>query len=110
MFKDADVPFLVTESSIARELPEHKAKTVLIDDDRTAITTLSTSDLENLSSSSDLAYVMYTSGSTGRPKGVMITHANVCHYVRAMQVALEVAEADVYLHTATAAFSSSVRN
>ena len=29
------------------------------------------------------AYVLYTSGSTGRPKGIPITHAQICHLVRA---------------------------
>ena len=109
VFKDADVPFLLTETSIAAELPEHQAKTVLLDDDWEAISRCSTSNFRNISSSSDLAYVMYTSGSTGQPKGVMITHANLCHYVRAMRGRLGIAENDTYLHTASIAFSSSVR-
>jgi natural product biosynthesis luciferase-like monooxygenase protein/amino acid adenylation domain-containing protein len=57
----------------------------------------------------DLAYVMYTSGSTGRPKGVMITHGNLASYVEAMAELLGIDEADRYLHTASIAFSSSVR-
>jgi amino acid adenylation domain-containing protein len=58
---------------------------------------------------SSLAYVLYTSGSTGKPKGVMITHANVTHYVHAMRATLGIHAADRYLHTASFAFSSSVR-
>jgi amino acid adenylation domain-containing protein len=58
---------------------------------------------------SNLAYVLYTSGSTGRPKGVMITHANLSHYVHAMRATLEITAGDRYLHTASFAFSSSVR-
>jgi amino acid adenylation domain-containing protein len=58
---------------------------------------------------SDLAYVLYTSGSTGRPKGVMITHANLSHYVQAMRATLGITAGDRYLHTASFAFSSSVR-
>ena len=57
----------------------------------------------------NLAYVIYTSGSTGKPKGVMITHANLCHYVHAMHAALGIRADDCYLHTASFAFSSSVR-
>ena len=109
MFKDASVPFLLTEASIAAELPEHQARTVLLDDDWAAISRCSTSNFRNISSSSNLAYVMYTSGSTGQPKGVMITHANLSHYVRAMRGPLGVTDNDIYLHTASIAFSSSVR-
>ncbi|NJM75067.1 MAG: AMP-binding protein [Acaryochloridaceae cyanobacterium RU_4_10] len=57
----------------------------------------------------DLAYVIYTSGSTGKPKGVQISHGNLCHYVQAMQQSLGIQETDIYLHTASIAFSSSVR-
>jgi amino acid adenylation domain-containing protein len=52
---------------------------------------------------------MYTSGSTGKPKGVEITHANVCPYIDAISKVLQVDTNDVYLHTASFSFSSSVR-
>jgi acyl-coenzyme A synthetase/AMP-(fatty) acid ligase/acyl carrier protein len=39
----------------------------------------------------------------------MITQANVAHYVRALQARLGIAADDRYLHTASVAFSSSVR-
>ncbi len=57
----------------------------------------------------NLAYLLYTSGSTGKPKGVMITHANLSHYVHAMRAVLGIGPDDRYLHTASFAFSSSVR-
>src|SRR5260370_825610 len=57
----------------------------------------------------DLAYVIYTSGSTGKPKGVMITHGNLGHYVQSLPASIGVSEGDVYLHTASISFSSSVR-
>lgn len=38
------------------------------------------SDVENLNSEDDSAYVIFTSGSTGQPKGITVTHNNVCNY------------------------------
>lgn len=55
------------------------------------------------------AYVVYTSGSTGRPKGVAIGHDALDHYAVAMRDRLALREDDRYLHTASFAFSSSVR-
>src|SRR5205823_3334308 len=54
-------------------------------------------------------YLIYTSGTTGNPRGVQITHGNLCHYVQAMGPALGITDRDRYLHTASFAFSSSVR-
>ncbi|HEY9827015.1 MAG TPA: amino acid adenylation domain-containing protein, partial [Stenomitos sp.] len=69
----------------------------------------STSDLPTTATGSDIAYLIFTSGSTGVPKGVQITHSNLCHYAWAMQRAIGLQADDVYLHTASIAFSSSVR-
>jgi len=55
------------------------------------------------------AYVIYTSGSAGTPKAVAISHGNVAHYLGAMRAALGIVATDRYLHTASFAFSSSMR-
>ena len=58
----------------------------------------------------DPAYLMPTSGTTGSIKLVEVTHRNVCYNVRAVRDALGgVFPHDVYLHFASFAFSSSVR-
>ena len=130
MLEDAQVPVVVTEKQLLPILtPEHrmpelvsrkgqsetgspgyKTRTlVCLETDWEIIGKEDARNTESGATAANLAYVIYTSGSTGRPKGVMITHANVCHYVQAIRDAVGVAGSDRYLHTASFAFSSSVR-
>ncbi|WP_329022623.1 non-ribosomal peptide synthetase [Streptomyces sp. NBC_01423] len=55
------------------------------------------------------AYIVYTSGTQGKPKGAVLTHTGLDAYVRSLPRALELPERPVVLHTASFAFSSSVR-
>ncbi len=101
--------FLLTESSLLSDLPTSGIQTVVLDTAWAGISSRNPSNLDNVAVPSNLAYLMFTSGSMGRPKGVMVTHANLAQYVVAMREALVVTPADIYLHTASIAFSSSVR-
>jgi non-ribosomal peptide synthetase-like protein len=56
----------------------------------------------------DPAYAIYTSGSTGKPKGIVVTHRNICHYLRAGNAVLGFAETDVVLQQASVAFDLSL--
>jgi non-ribosomal peptide synthetase-like protein len=56
----------------------------------------------------DAAYAIYTSGSTGKPKGIVITHRNICHYLRAGNEALGFRATDVVLQQASVAFDLSL--
>jgi len=126
LLEDSRVPVLVTEKRLLPILDSASAsrdgkrlenphsgpgfpRLVCLDADADSIARQDRRNPESSAAPEDLAYVIYTSGSTGRPKGVMITHANLCHYVQAMKVALGIVPADRYLHTASFAFSSSVR-
>ena len=114
MLHHARVPVLLCQRHLLPELPEHHARVVDLDMDglptaqRSEEKDSEQQDVKRIAPAS-LAYVIYTSGSTGEPKGVMITHANVSHYVQALSTALGIRADDVYLHTASFAFSSSVR-
>ena len=55
------------------------------------------------------AYVVYTSGTSGPPKGVVVTHGGLAAYLSALPAALDLPAEPVFLHTASFAFSSSVR-
>ncbi len=109
MIADSQPTIFLTQSHLVAYLPRRQSPTLLLD----AISyTASEGSKENPGprcSASDLAYVIYTSGSTGKPKGVMLTQGNLGHYVSSMRSATGIRSSDVYLHTASISFSSSVR-
>lgn len=111
MLRDVEIAVLLTQrewpASLHSPSLEH-CVLVYLDDDWPLAQQTADNLCDPLPATS-LAYVIYTSGSTGNPKGVRVSHRSLCHYVRAMQQALRVTAEDVYLHTASIAFSSSVR-
>ena len=50
------------------------------------------------------AYLIYTSGSTGAPKGIVVTHRNICHYLRAANRVYGLRADDVVFQGASIAF------
>ncbi|GLR82403.1 amino acid adenylation domain-containing protein (plasmid) [Azospirillum oryzae] len=54
------------------------------------------------------AYAIYTSGSTGKPKGIVISHRNICHYLRAANSVYGITAADVAFQGASVAFDLSL--
>nr|WP_168220510.1 Pls/PosA family non-ribosomal peptide synthetase [Azospirillum thermophilum] len=56
----------------------------------------------------DPAYAIYTSGSTGKPKGIVISHRNICHYLRAANTVYGLTDEDVVFQGASVAFDLSL--
>jgi amino acid adenylation domain-containing protein len=109
MLADAHVSLLLTQQHLREDFSQQVAQILCLDKDWPSMAQQSSENPVSRVSGQNLAYVIYTSGSTGKPKGVMVTHANLSHYVQAMEQKLGIAEGDLYLHTASFAFSSSVR-
>ncbi len=57
---------------------------------------------------SDPAYAIYTSGSTGKPKAVVISHRNICHYLRAANEIYGLVAEDVVFQGCSTAFDLSL--
>jgi len=101
---DSGATILLTSRARSGELAGAGVREILIDD-TTAVEPAATEPVEP----DTPAYLIYTSGSTGQPKGVIITHGNLSHYGTAITDAIDLQPSDRYLHTASLAFSSSVR-
>ncbi|MGX5737005.1 Pls/PosA family non-ribosomal peptide synthetase [Bosea thiooxidans] len=54
------------------------------------------------------AYLIYTSGSTGTPKAIVISHRNICHFLRSGNALYGVGPDDVVFQGASVAFDLSM--
>lgn len=56
----------------------------------------------------DPAYLIYTSGSTGTPKAIVISHRNICHFLRSGNALYGIGPDDVVFQGASVAFDLSM--
>ncbi|TAK34570.1 MAG: amino acid adenylation domain-containing protein [Saprospiraceae bacterium] len=83
MVNDAGAKVILTQSWLAGNLPETKARIIFLDKNTGAAPAVTLPP--GRTNPRNLAYMIYTSGSTGKPKGVMITHENVCFQLQGQQ-------------------------
>ena len=108
MLEDAKPALVLTKAALPIELPA-QIRALPLDKDSAEIARNSKANLASAPAKDDVAYVIYTSGSTGKPKGALITHGGLANYVQALNHEVNIDSQDLYLHTASIAFSSSRR-
>jgi amino acid adenylation domain-containing protein len=106
---ETKLSLILTQEHLAKDVASTGIKTFLLDTQWDEIASES-EYLEPVETSPDnLAYIMYTSGSTGKPQGVQITIAQIESYLQAIQKVANIQADDIYLHSASFSFSSSIR-
>lgn len=100
MMEEAAVTTVITNTKYQNLI--HGIETVVVDPGLTVDPCAQS--ITNDVKATDLAYILYTSGTTGKPKGVSVTHANVCHYVRAFQNEFHPESSDIMLQYAACTF------
>jgi amino acid adenylation domain-containing protein len=105
MLDDARPAVILTQESLAADLPASAAHVVCLD--------CIESELQRFSAdepppdgpvAENLAYVIYTSGSTGRPKGVQVSHQSLVNFLDSMRREPGLDERDKLLAVTTISF------
>src|SRR5262249_53184535 len=103
VLEDARVQVIVTEESLAGELPSRSGFLVSLDAEDGLLEAQPEEAPESGASPGTAAYVIYTSGSTGRPKGVCIEHGQLACYVAGVSQRLELARGMSFASVSTLA-------
>lgn len=105
---DAQTPILLTQKSLATELPTDGIKVVSLDTNWEIIAPKSTENPVSGITFKNLAYVIYTSGSTGKPKGTLIHHQGLLNYLTWCTKAYAVEQGEGSLVHSSIAFDLTV--
>jgi amino acid adenylation domain-containing protein len=111
---DTGLKLVLTQSHLVPDLQQlgldlPAINLLLLDTEWHKVANESTKSVAVATNPANLAYIMYTSGSTGKPQGVQITREQVECYLQAVNQVLNIRADDIYLHSASFSFSSSVR-
>ena len=82
ILEDAKVPAVLTQESLADDLPIFAGQRICLDKDWDAISREPQENPATRVKPEHLAYVLFTSGSTGRPKGVALEHQTAVTFIQ----------------------------
>ena len=103
MIRDADVRVLLTQASIAPQLPSSGIHNLCLDVFSSACLGAAVNPASG-AKPDNLAYIIYTSGSTGKPKGVEICHRSVVNFLNSMRTVPGITAQDTVLSVTTPSF------
>jgi myxalamid-type nonribosomal peptide synthetase MxaA len=105
MLADSSVQTVITNKDLVNLLEVELVSMVLCVED--VDTQISRSELPDLATGSESAYIIYTSGSTGKPKGVQIPHSALLNCLLALKEYQEFTSASSMLAMTTISFDVS---
>jgi amino acid adenylation domain-containing protein len=109
VIQNSQIKVLLTQEHLLQQFPITIGNIVLVDKDWPIISQQEIKNTVNNLSAENLSHVIYTSGSTGTPKGAMVAHGSLRNNVQSLVARLGISSDDVYLQTASIAFTSSIR-
>ncbi|MEM1391731.1 MAG: amino acid adenylation domain-containing protein [Cyanobacteria bacterium P01_H01_bin.150] len=92
MLSDSQLPILLTQQHLLKQLPKNQTQTICLDRDWQNFVNYCEDNPISQVKSNNLAYIIYTSGSTGKPKGTMILHSGMVNYLSWCTKAYNVAD------------------
>jgi len=82
ILEDAKAPIVLTQASLADDLPIFAGQRICLDGEWDAISREPEENPATRVRPEHLAYVLFTSGSTGRPKGVALEHRTAATFIQ----------------------------
>lgn len=104
MAEDAEIRFILTESSNAEAVRFEGVEHILLDKEWDDICASAPEAPDVEYDPEQLAYVIYTSGSTGKPKGVQIPHRALTNFLWTMKEQPGISQDDVLAAVTTISF------
>jgi len=108
MLEDSGAVLLLTQASLASDLPKTSAGILVLDRDEQPLEPESGEDLYYPVAQDNLAYVIYTSGSTGKPKGTLLHHRGLVNMVEPQLEIFQAGPGCRVLQFASFSFDASV--
>ncbi|MGD8991371.1 MAG: AMP-binding protein [Desulfobacterales bacterium] len=109
VIQNSQIQVLLTQDNLLERYATTNCNLVLIDKDWPIISQQEITNTADNFSAENLSHIIFTSGSTGTPKGAMVAHGSLRNNVQSLLARLGISADDVYLQTASIAFTSSLR-